>query len=300
MANRPLDLGWIRMFCEVGRTGNLTVAAERLGLSQPAVSYQIRRIEEQLHIPLFERQHRGVALTADGRRLFDILSKSVDDVDTLVKGLRQRPHRPALRLRTDYAFSTLWLMPRVHAFRSRHPGADIQIVATHRDVGLTVDEGEVAVVFGTREEFAAMGTLLIPERVAPVCTPRFLERHGPLQRPAEIAAATLLHLDTMGSAPWFDWGSYLKALGTSHDLPPGQGELCFNTYALVIQAALADQGLAIGWLGLLDQLIDSGMLVSTGPELAATDRGYWLLPPEQGSEGTDQLCAWLRSAFSAA
>ncbi|MBT9372171.1 LysR family transcriptional regulator [Rhizobium sp. CSW-27] len=300
MGERPLDLGWIRMFCEVGRTGNLTLAAERLGLSQPAVSYQIRRIEEQLRVSLFERQHRGVALTADGRRLFDILSKSVDEVDVLVKSLRQRPSRPALRLRTDYAFSTLWLMPRVHAFRSRHPGADIQIVATHRDAGLVVEEGEVAVVFGTREEFGTSGSLLLPERVAPVCTPRFLAGHGPLATPAEIAGARLLHLDTLGSAPWYDWASYLRELGTRHDLSPDEGEFCFNTYALVIQAALADQGLAIGWLGLVDQLIDSGMLVVTGPELGAADRGYWLLPPSHPNEGTDQLCAWLSVAFAAA
>lgn len=299
MGERPLDLGWIRLFCEVGRTGSLTQAAERLGLSQPAISYQIRRIEEQLGLPLFERQHRGVALTAEGKRIFEILSRSMDEVDVLVRGLRERPKRPALRLRTDYAFSTLWLMPRVHAFRNRHPDADIQIVATHRDAGLVAEEGEIAVVFGTREEFGASGSLLLPERVTPVCTPRFLASHGPLETPAQIAAATLLHLDTLGSAPWYDWTSYLSELGTSHRPSPHEGELCFNTYALVIQAALADQGIAIGWLGLVDQLIESGMLVTAGPQLSAADRGYWLLQPLSRSDETDQLSAWLTDAFAA-
>jgi putative choline sulfate-utilization transcription factor len=298
MPVRPMDLGWMRIFLEVGRTGNFTLAAERLGLSQPAVSYQIRRIETQLQVILLERRHRGVVLTAEGRQLFAVVSRAVEDVDGVVQGFRRRPLRPALRLTTDYAFSALWLMPRMHAFRKLYPDVDIQLVAMHRDERIRPGEGEVAIVFGTREEFGRTGTLLLPESVAPVCTPGFLAQNGPLETPEQIARATLLHLDTEGPSPWYDWPSYLRDLGTSHDLPTGRGELCFNTYALVVQAAIAEQGVAIGWLGLVDPLLETGTLVRTGPILRSPHRGYWILPPAEATRETDQVCAWLASGFS--
>jgi putative choline sulfate-utilization transcription factor len=298
MPARAIDLGWMRIFFEVGRAGNFTVAAERLGLSQPAVSYQIRRIEAQLQTSLLSRRHRGVVLTAEGQRLFEVVRRAVEDVDGVVQSLRRRPLRPALRLSTDYAFSALWLMPRMHAFRKLHPDVDIQLVATHREARARPGDSEVAVVFGTREEFGGIGTLLLPEAVVPVCAPGFLAQNGPLERPRDIAGATLLHLDTEGPSPWYDWPAYLRDLGTSHDLPAGRGEVRFNTYALVVQAAIAGEGLALGWLGLVDPLLAAGMLVRTGPMLQAPGRGYWILPPEDATLETDQLSAWLISGFS--
>jgi putative choline sulfate-utilization transcription factor len=300
MPVRPLDLGWMRIFFEVGRAGNFTAAAARLGLSQPAVSYQIRRVEAQLQVALLERRHRGVVLTPEGRRLFGVVRRAVEDVDGVVESFRRRPLRPALRLSTDYAFSALWLMPRMHAYRALYPDVDIQLVATHREERARPAESEVAVVFGTREELGRTGTLLLPERVVPVCAPGFLKEHGPLRSPDEIGRATLLHLDTQGPSPWYDWPAYLHDLGTSHALAPGRGELCFNTYALVVQAALAGEGLALGWLGLVDGLLEAGHLIQTGPVLKVPERGYWILPPEEATPETDQLCAWLVSGFSAA
>ncbi|MBP2548287.1 putative choline sulfate-utilization transcription factor [Neorhizobium galegae] len=298
MPARPIDLGWMRIFFEVGRSGNFTVAAERLGLSQPAVSYQIRRIEAHLQVALLERRHRGVALTPEGRRLFEAVRRAVEDVDGVVQGFRRSPRRPALRLSTDYAFSALWLMPRMHAYRALYPDVDIQLVATHREERARPAESEVAVVFGTRDELGRVGTLILPERVVPVCAPGFLKQNGPLDSPDAIARAILLHLDTQGPSPWYDWQAYLRDLGTSHDLPDGRGVLCFNTYALVVQAAIAGEGLALGWLGLVDPLLEAGLLIKTGPVLQAPERGYWILPPEEATAETDQLCAWLVSGFA--
>lgn len=297
MGSERLDLGWIRILFEVGRAGNLTTAAERLGLSQPAVSYQVRRIEQQLGVSLFERQHRGVKLTVEGSRLFDIASRTVDDVDTFSRRLKRGPKRPTIRLKTDYAFSSLWLMPRMNVLHQLYPQMDIQIVATHRDDHPLPEEGELSVVFGTREEFGRIGQFLSPEQVVPVCAPSFLKLHGPLQTPAQIAAVRHLHLDTQGPSPWHDWESYFKML--SH-LGDGDGEhthLRFNTYSLVVQAALAEQGVALGWVDLLDTLLATGLLVATGPKLVSQERGYWILPPSEPMEGAELLADWLMDAF---
>src|SRR6185312_17207300 len=127
MADRSVELGWVRIFAEVGRLGSLSSAASALGLTQPAVSYQIRRLEEQMGTGLLHRRHRGVELTPEGKRLFEIAAKTVDDVDSLVQSLRTEADRPMIRLRTDYAFSALWLIPRMHSFRLLYPEMEIQI-----------------------------------------------------------------------------------------------------------------------------------------------------------------------------
>ncbi|TXI00879.1 MAG: LysR family transcriptional regulator [Rhizobium sp.] len=295
MAERLTDLGWLRIFLEVGRSRSLSAAASVLGLTQPAVSYQIRRIEEQMGVSLLLRQHRGIELSPEGQRLFEIVEKAVGGVDNLVRSFRIEAERPSVRLRTDYAFSALWLIPRMHAFRLLHPEVDIQIVATQRlDRGAPAS-GDIAVFFGTRDEFGPAATLLLPEKVVPICTRGFAERHGPFTDPSQLASTTLVHLDSEMPSPWFDWESYLAAFGIARDAYAGRGDLRFNTYSLVVQAALSEQGVAIGWMGLVDSLLAARTLVTAGPMLEAPERGYWLLPPASVNPEAEQLAQWLLS-----
>jgi putative choline sulfate-utilization transcription factor len=293
MAERPLDLGWMRIFAEIGKVGSLSSAAAALGLTQPAVSYQIRRLEEQLGISLLTRQHRGVQLTPEGQRLFEIVAKGVDDIDQLARRLRSEVERPSIRLHTDYAFSALWLIPRMHAFRLLYPDMDIQIVATQRMERDRSGTGDISVVFGSRAEFGRDARMLLPERVAPVCSPGFLERNGPFATPADLARNRLVHLDTAAPSPWFDWHSYFAELRIDREVYSGQGDLRFNTYSLVVQAALGEQGLALGWMGLVDTLLSTGILAIAGPALEAPDRGYWLLQPKSRTPQSEQLGAWM-------
>ncbi|MDC9811545.1 choline sulfate utilization transcriptional regulator [Rhizobium binxianense] len=293
MPDHPIDLGWMRIFVEVARHGSFSAAATLLGLTQPAVSYQIRRLEEQFGVGLLRRQHRGVALTAEGERLLEVAAKAVADIDALARRFSAEAQRPIVRLRTDYAFSSLWLIPRIDGFRLLHPETDIQIVATQRFAADFRDEADVAVVFGTRAEFGAIGTLLLREKVVPVCTRGFLDRNGPFDDPGQLAKAVLIHLDTPMPSPWFDWRSYLTEFSVIRDINAGRGDISFNTYSLVVQAALSAQGVAIGWMGLVDTLLSARMLVEAGPPLEAKDRGYWLVPPRSASAHSEKLSTWL-------
>ncbi|RFB84689.1 LysR family transcriptional regulator [Rhizobium leguminosarum bv. trifolii] len=293
MPDHPPELGWMRVFVEVARLGSFSSAAALLGLTQPAVSYQIRRLEEQFGVSLLRRQHRGVTLTAEGERLLEVAAKAVGDIDALARSFRAEGQRPVVRLRTDYAFSSLWLIPRMDGFRLLHPETDIQIVATQRFSAGFRDEADVAVVFGTRAEFGAIGTLLLPEKVVPVCTHGCLDRSGPFDDPGQLAKAVLIHLDTPMPSPWFDWRSYFSEFSVLRDTQAGRGDISFNTYSLVIQAALSGQGVAIGWMGLVDTLLRAHMLVEAGPPLNASDRGYWLVPPRSAGAHSESLVAWL-------
>lgn len=293
MSDTPPDLGWMRLLVEIGRQGSLSAAARALGLSQPAVSYQIRQLEQGFGVTLLRRLHRGVALTDEGRRVFDIAARTVSELDELQRTIRAAGQRPVIRLCTDYAFSSLWLIPRMHAFRQSHPELDLQIVATQRLNPAWAEDCDIAVAFGSRTEVGGEGALLMPERVVPICTPAFLDRHGPFDRPDTLGGVPLIHLDAAVPSPWFEWSSYLAEAGIGRKPDAAQGDMSFNTYAMVIQAALAGQGLALGWLGLVDQLIDSGMLCRGGALVERPERGYWLLVPDARRAAGKELAAWL-------
>ena len=295
MTKPPVDLGWLRLLVDIAQQGSLSGAARARGLSQPAVSYQIRQMEESFGVPLLHRRQRGVTLTAEGKRLLEIARRTVTEIDQLAEDLRTELRRPAIRLCTDYAFATLWLIPRMHAFRLLYPDFDIQIVSTQRLDTDWADGAEIAVAFGSRAQFGHSGRMIMPERVVPVCSQSFLQGEVPAETdPAVILAhAPLIHLDTALSSPWFDWAGYFSTVGIRRQSGPASGDVSFNNYAMVVQAALGGQGLAIGWLGLVDSMIASGMLVTAGPEVTDSDRGYFVLSARPRDRNIDRLTEWL-------
>ena len=291
-----VDLGWMRVLVETVRSGSFSGAAATLGLTQPAVSYQIRRVEEQVGFTLFRRQRLGVELTAMGFRLHDIARRAVGEADALVREHAATSKRPAAKLHTDYAFSSLWLIPRMGAFRALYPDIDIQIIATQQVRPRDMDAGDIAIAFGTREEFGPEATLLLPEEVVPVCSRDYLAQNGLAAGVAELARSRLIHLDAAEQAPWFDWNAYFEAFGVGRVNVDHQGDLRFNTYWLVAQAAAEHQGVALGWLGLIDGYMKSGLLVEAGPPLSAPDRGYWLIGQRTAGSPGDRFMSWLAGA----
>ena len=292
MAERPINLGWMRMLEVIGRRGSLTAAAQELGLTQPAVSYQIRRLEDELGIRLLKRQHRGVELTPEGLRFYDVVSRHVLEIDALaaeIKGVS----RPTVRLHTDYAFSSLWLIPRMQEFRARFPDIHIQITASQNPPRQPATDDDVLVVFGSRADAGDDGTLLVPEHVRPVCAPGFLDGNPDGVTPEQLAGMKLIHLESSWSSTWFDWSSYLASLGVTRAPEHGRGDISCNTYSLVIQSAIGKQGIALGWTGLVDDLVGSGALVGVGPTLQAPDRGYWLVGCKDRKGAALKLADWL-------
>lgn len=291
MARQGLDLGWIRILDAVGRLGSLTRAGAELGLSQPAVSYQIKRIEDELGVPLLRRLHRGSALTEAGETLFRAARTSVDGLDAATREIARRAKAPPVRIFTDYGFAAFWLMPRVAEFRRLHPDVEVHVVASQGLGEDFADAADIEVLFGERADFGAGAALLMPERVVPVCSPGFLLRRGPFGTAGALAAAPLLHLDTTGRPRWFTWTSWLATQGVARE--PAQGDLGFNTYGFVIQAAVAEQGIALGWIGLVDDHLANGTLVRVGPEVRREASGYWLSVRPSAHSASRALTDWL-------
>jgi DNA-binding transcriptional LysR family regulator len=171
------------------------------------------------------------------------------------------------------------------------PDLEVHIIASAAaDPG--GDEAEdVAVLFGTRGDFGAGATQLFAESIYPVCSPHFAARHGLSGDPRLLAGLPLLHLESTPHPRWFAWRDWFAAMNVARE--PGGGDLSLNTYGLVVQAAIADQGVALGWGGLIDGAIADGTLVAVGPPLSRADSGYWVRPGPEPSAPARDLIDWI-------
>ncbi|MNT05288.1 Glycine cleavage system transcriptional activator [compost metagenome] len=253
----------------------------------------MRKLEDELGVALIRRKHRGIELTAEGQKLFDIVSRNVDAIDLLAQQLRRTEDRQTIRLHTDYAFSSLWLIPRMHGFRALNPDINIQIVATQDPLGQGKHDSDVMIIFGTRQEAGDGAVLLLSEKVTPVCSPALLADAAAPASVADLTRLKLIHLENTSQAHWFDWPSYFKHFGVLRGPENDGGDISFNNYTMVVQATIGEQGFALGWAGLIDPLLEAGVLVTAGPSLDAPGRGYWLMRPKNSDNAVRKLTGWL-------
>ncbi len=288
------------MFESAARLASFTAAARELGSTQPAVSQRVVQLEENLGAPLFERGHRGVTLTEDGALLFDAVRRSLDTIRIATNDIRERHATPGTRsltLLTDFGFATYWLMPRLPQFKTLMPNVDVRIITSQDVLAANHVRADVVISFGhLSDEATSRDTVkLFPERVAPVCSPALLSRHGlpRVTRAADLADLPLLHLEPTHPERWLSWRGCFAA----HDLaaPPEHRGMTFNSYGFVIHAALMGQGIALGWAPLVDELVASGQLIQLFDTPITTNAGYVLSASRGHAPVVSDFRDWLLS-----
>lgn len=272
---------------------NFTAAAQELGTSQPAVSHRISLLEEDLGVPLFKREHRGVSLTADGAHLFEAVHESLGGIGDIVAKIRSRRTRQVLRVATDFGFATYWLMPRLAALRELVPNLDVRIVTSQNEFDIRGEPVDVAIAFGAGEWPGCHAKPLLPEIVIPICSPAFRREHGLTGNVTDLRRLPLLHLESAEPARWFTWDNWFA----HHKLAATDESdyLTLNNYPLVIQAAIAGQGVALGWLPLVDELLRNGQLVAAVEQPIRTKRAYFLVEPnvQRPPESLSRFREWI-------
>ncbi|WP_323120109.1 choline sulfate utilization transcriptional regulator [Burkholderia alba] len=267
----------LSVFESAARLASFTAAARELGSTQPAVSQRVVQLEEALGAPLFARGHRGVTLTEDGERLFEAVRHSLDTLRVATADIRTRRAHGTLTLVTDFGFATYWLMPRLTELKRVMPDVDVRVV-TSQDFDPQRDHADIAILFGEGVWPSCTSTRLFAEAVTPVCSPAFRAAHASaVALPADLLRLPLLHVQPTDPERWLAWRGWFDAHGL--DAPHGAHGLTFNSYALVIHAALMHQGVALGWAPLVDELIATGQLVELLDAPVVTPRGYFLVRP---------------------
>ena len=270
-----LDL--LKGFEAAARHLNFTRAADELFITQSAVSRQIKLLEERLGVPLFVRQARGLRLTDQGEQLYRVVSSALRQVNEAMEGLARRTRAAPVTVTSTLAFCALWLIPRLGGFQKANPDAEIRISANDRVLNLDRERIDVSIRYCQTHAPPTGAAWLFDETLLPVCSPALLDTPGrELREPADLRHHVLLHLDDPDNpSPWMSWRHWLEAFGVAGLKPAGS--LALNYFDQVTRAALAGQGVALGRMPLVHDLLRDGSLVAPFPSAVPTSRGYWVV-----------------------
>ncbi len=253
---------------------SFTLAAEELYVTQAAISRQIRVLEENLGVRLFERGHRQIKLTKEGQSFQHAVAVALELVANAAGDLRGSVSSSDLTVAADISMAHLWLLPRFPRFCQAFPEIAVTILASDREQDCLKEGVDLALLYGGGNWPGFDAELLIQEEIYPVCTPDYLERSGGIAKPNDLANEVLL--DLKGERwDWVDWRQWLTSAGV--ELPENTQILSFNALPLLIDAARSGQGVGLGWRGLVDPLVADGSLVRPIDLSMTTERGYYVV-----------------------
>ena len=282
-------------FESAARHLSFTKAGEELFLTQSAVSRQIKELEDQLGVTLFQRRHRALTLTEAGHQFYAAAAQALSTMRTATDRLRAQAGKKALSVTTTHSFAALWLIPRLAGFTRDHPGVDVRITAETRVQDLERDGLDLALRHGPASLAGPNAVRLFGEKVFPVCSPKLLKKK-PLEKPQDLKTHVLLQYDDPeGRHPWLHWKTWLEVERIA-DLKPA-GTLSFSGYEQIIPAAIAGHGVALGRSPLVKDLMRSGELVAPFRSSADPARAYFAILSKNavGRPEVTAFVEWLKS-----
>lgn len=291
-ARRRLPLNALRVFEVAGRHESFTAAARELGVSQVAISRQVRQLEDDIGKRLFVRVHRGVVLTEAGRSLVQRLTHAIGEIEQAVAAARHERLR-ILRVSVEPAFAACWLASRVESFLKQYVDVDLQIESSVaiRKVGVDVDLA-VRYLEGRQRRPQKSVQHLIDVIGFPVISPSLLKKRGPVILPGQLLSLPLLHEDD-GSY----WRQWFAAAGLGE--VKLRRQLQMDDQAVLLRAAVNGQGVAIANELIAADEIAGGRLIKLF-SIEVPYGAYWIVHSPSGRRTSTErrFDTWLRQALS--
>lgn len=256
------------------RLGSFTNAAKEMGVSQPAISQSVRKLEDAIGTKLFHRRHRIITLTDAGELLKNDVSQGFERILATVKYLQSQRRGRHVTLSVSTAFANYWMVPRLQDFHDQHPHIDLRMQTTDKDLDLAQEVISLGVWRGDGNWAGYDCTLIAKESLMAVASPAWIENHDPIDTLDALKEAQLINLEEPYRARP-TWADFFRHFGAKYQ-DIGQG-LRLNDYALVLQAVMAGQGISLGWEQVTRHLIDVGLLAQVGPWKWDSGKGFYLV-----------------------
>lgn len=276
MARSRLSLNALRTFDAAARHLSFTSAGQELGVSQAAVSTQIRTLESQLDVQLFRRKTRAVELTDQGLTLYRATQAVFARLETAISQIVE-DSGAGLTVALTPAFAARWLFPRLSRFRKMCPGLELRLIPSNRLADLFSEEVDVAIRWGKGRWPGLKSELLLHAELTPVCSPKLLNGNPGLAEPGDLKHHRLLH--ERNTTAWKVW---LDRAGVE-GVDPSQGPVLGDP-SLIDSAAIAGDGVALGRPTMLGHYFAQGLLVQPFEFLLPTSRAYYLVMREGSSQ----------------
>ena len=294
MPRRIAPLNALRAFEAAARHLSFTKAAEELHVTPAAISHQIEALEDYCGAPLFRRMTRSLLLTDQGQAALPALREGFDRLAAASQQLA-RPHDDrVLTISTAPSIAAKWLVTRLERFRKKQPDIDVRLDTNDRLTDFERDGVDLVIRFGGGNYPGLHVEPLFSTNVFPVCSPELLTGPHPLKEPADLAGHPLLHVSwSSQTVTWPAWRMWLLAAGVEGvDAERGPR---FNDAGLVMQTAIAGQGVALATDVLAADDLAAGRLVRPFELSVPVDFGYYIVCPKEKAENPTvaAFAAWL-------
>lgn len=289
--SRLPPLAAIRAFEAAGRHENFSRAAEELGMTQAAVSYQIRQLEDRVGKPLFVREKGRVRLADSGRRLLPAVSGGFAGIADAFDALREEDE-DVLSVNASVSIGATWLSTRIGRFQVRHPDLAVKISLENELVDFSLGGVDATIRAGAGQWDGLRADFLFRQHYAPICAPAFLEANE-VSRPEDLFNVERLAPNDMLWTSWFA----RAGIGTP---PPRRG--------VVLDSQLQEANAMLGGFGIamMSPLfwradLDSGRLVQPFPTLYVSSYAQWLVHPASrvGVRKIERFREWLHAELEA-
>lgn len=228
-------------------------AAAELNVTHGAVSQHMRRLEEQLGAPLFQRRGNGMEPLPTAARIATSVGAALALLESAVEEAEAGPALEPMIISVEQGFARRWLIPRLMRLSEDIGESDLDLRLENRLANLVGDGVDAAVRYGDGEWPGCDAAKLFAVRLFPVCSPVFLERH-PLAALGDLYDVQLLR----HTHPLWSWPHWFRSLGLP---PPPNRSLMFDDSSLMLDAAAQGAGVALARGSLVEDDLRSGRLV---------------------------------------
>src|SRR5712675_512773 len=267
------QLNALRSFEAAARHQSFTRAAHELCVTQGAVSHQVKALEADLGLKLFNRERQGLVITAAGHDYLAVVRDAFDRIALGTDCLLQRLHSGVITVSTSPDFAAKWLVSRLGRFAEAYPEIELKVAALMHRVDFAREDVDLAIRHGDGQWSELDAVNLCTEELFPVCSPSLMTSRGGLHEPEDVLRFPLLHLDDR-----HDWARWLEAAGS-----PGERLLhgpILNHASMLIDAAIDGQGIVLARTMLAASDLISGRLVRPFQAAIPLRNNYWIVCPK--------------------
>lgn len=282
-------LTWLRAFDCAARHMSFTDAAEELGVTQAAVSQQLRQLEEWLGAQLFKRLPRGLALTDAGIAYLPTVRESFDRLNSGTEQIFGRLGTRPVTLRATATMAALWLGPLLACFRQAHPAIFVRVTTLYAPVDFGQDGVDIEIRYGNGQWPGVTSHKLFDETYFPAASPAYLAAAPKAKKPADLIGHRLVHV--LGERE--GWGDYFRQAGIAE--PPAADGIQCDSLVVALNSATAGAGVVLATSPVADAMIAGKALVPVLDARVPARLAHYLVIPDAGPPSGDiaTVAAWL-------
>ncbi|MEM6694727.1 MAG: LysR substrate-binding domain-containing protein [Pseudomonadota bacterium] len=286
------SLSALDAFEAAARQGSFKEGARELNVTASAVSHQIKALESELGVTLFDRGTRGVQLNRDGAALRAALEQGFGHIADAVARVRAQTGIEAVRIMATTAMSHLWLTPQLGRFWREH--GTIQVNQHVTDSPWSETQHDLVIRYGDIGAESGDCQQLFGDVLRPLASPAFC-RANPVAHLADLAQLPLIHLNAP-DRHWTGWHDWLSRQGYSGPVRDG---LSVNNYVIALQAAQDGMGVVLGWERMTRPLLSRGALRRLGQFQMPAPKMFYIVKTAGSGAKATLLRDWLVSAARA-